>query len=107
MDDTLNSPQILKVLKRIEIIHDARFDEYFPKVAEAEVRIITKKGDTYLSGRVKAKGDWDNPLSEKELKDKFYWLAEQVKSTGEAGQIVEVVENLENFKDLDLLFRLL
>lgn len=107
LDNKLNSPDILKVLEKIEIIHDARFDEHFPRIAESEVEIIANSGAAYLSGRVTAKGDWDNPLTEKELKDKFYWLTQHVKSKNEADRVVNIVENLEGLKSLDTLMKLL
>ncbi len=107
LDNKLNSPDILKVLEKIEIIHDARFDEHFPMIAESEVEIILNSGAAYLSGRVTAKGDWDNPLSEQEVKDKFYWLTQQVKSKNEADKVVNMVENLEGLESLDALMKLL
>ena len=89
------------------ILHDSRFDERFPEIAESEVQIITKSGQSFLSGPVRAKGDWDYPLSEKELIEKFFWLACHAVSEQKARDIVDLIENLDEQNHINKLMSLL
>ncbi|MBS3970691.1 MAG: hypothetical protein KGZ94_11335, partial [Clostridia bacterium] len=77
------------------------------EIAESEVQIITKSGQSFLSGPVRAKGDWDYPLSEDELKEKFFWLARNAVSEQKAREIVQMVENADELKSINKLMSLL
>ncbi|WP_028309282.1 MmgE/PrpD family protein [Desulfitibacter alkalitolerans] len=107
LDDNLQNPQIIDVMNKIKILHDSRFDERFPEIAESEVQIITKSGQSFLSGPVRAKGDWDYPLSEKELIEKFFWLACHAVSEQKARDIVDLIENLDEQNHINKLMSLL
>lgn len=105
--DKLDNSEILELMDKIELIADSRFDEDFPEVAKSEVKVTDYEGNTYSSGEVQAKGDWDNPLSDEEIKDKFFWLATQLKSKPQAENIFKVISELDNIDDLEELFSLL
>ncbi len=107
LDEFLNRQEILTVLNIIEVIHDTRFDKKFPKIAESEVEIITRDGSAYKSGVVRAKGDWDNPFSEKELIDKFRWLAGYNLEEKQIEEIIQVVKDIETVKSIKSLIDVL
>jgi 2-methylcitrate dehydratase PrpD len=107
LDEKLGNPEILKLMDKIELIADPDFDKNFPEVAMSEVKIIDNQGEVYSSGEMQAKGDWDNPLNAEEIKDKFFWLAEQVKSQSQAKEIFELVFKLDEITDLTEVFSLL
>jgi 2-methylcitrate dehydratase PrpD len=105
--DRLQDPEIISLIKLIEVKHSANFDRKFPARAESELVIITKNNEHYSSGIKQAYGDWDNPLSAEELENKYYWLMGQVNTRAEAEIIAHAVDNLENMENLDRLMALL
>lgn len=103
----LQDPEILSLIRRMEVKHEKSFDLNFPARAESELVIITKDRKRYSSGIKQASGDWDNPLSIEQLDNKFYWLMGQVKNRAEAEKIAQVVDNLVEEKNIDALMALL
>ncbi|MDW7675036.1 MAG: MmgE/PrpD family protein [Bacillota bacterium] len=107
LDDKLSNKKILELLTKIRIIADERFDKSFPQIAQSEVCIADTTGRLFWSGVQQAKGDFDNPLTEAEIHEKFYWLAGQVKPSDHLKDLVNIVYDLENIKDLTRLYSLL
>lgn len=107
LDDRLFDPTVLGLMNKIEIIPDPRFDLNFPQCCESEVEIILKSGASHRSGAMRARGDFDNPLSKDELRDKFIWLAGHVKEKSEIEEIINIVENIDSAHELKGLTRLL
>jgi 2-methylcitrate dehydratase PrpD len=70
------------------------------KETEAHVSIRMKDG-YYLEAMVDTpKGDPKNPLTDQELREKFYSLVRPVLSEDKAKRIIEIVEKLDEEKDL-------
>lgn len=107
LEEYLNNRDTLEVMNKIEIIHDQRFDKKFPEIAESEVEIITRDNLSFKSGIVRAKGDWDNPLSETEIREKFKWLTIDSKDQTQIEEIIQMIDDLEHIKNIDTFVRLL
>ncbi len=105
LEERLNDKNILGIIEKIKIFSDNRFDKKFPLAAESEVEIIDINGNVYKSGIIKAKGDVENPLSEDELKNKFFWLAEHYKQNSD--KIFDTINNLEKLENIEELINLI
>jgi 2-methylcitrate dehydratase PrpD len=77
LEEYIDSEEVRDAMKKISIIHDRRFDADFPEKALSQVVITDETGREYSSGPLQARGDWDMPLSDNELKDKFLLLTKE------------------------------
>jgi len=69
--DKLNSPHILKQAGKISLKVEPAFSKLYPALAKCEVVLKTGSGRMVSSDAANVQGDWDLPLSDADLKDKF------------------------------------
>jgi len=98
-----NDEEVNKLMRKIYIFKDNEIEEKFPEQCLAKVKIITRKGKEYNSGVVSAKGDWNNPLSEQQLENKFINITEGILSKNEINNLKEMVKSFENYRIEDLI----
>jgi len=105
-DENLKNSEINSLLKKIKVYPDAELTSFVPEKRTAIVEVYTKDGRKFSERVDFPKGEPENPLSDKELKDKFLHLASFAgKSEVESRKIINIVWNLE--EELDQLFPLL
>lgn len=95
--------EINKLMKKIHILKDPTIEKRFPEQCLAEIEIITNQGKKYNSGIIAAKGDWDRPLSEQELENKFINITNGVLSEKETNSLITTVKDFENYHIEDLI----
>ncbi|MDD5016221.1 MAG: MmgE/PrpD family protein [Atribacterota bacterium] len=98
-----NDEVVNRIMEKISLIRDNQIEEKFPEKCLAEITIITQQGKEYNSGTIAAKGDWDYPLSEQELENKFIRIVQGVLSKEETNDLIKVVKNFENYQVKDLI----
>lgn len=93
----VNNPEILALAKKVIVSADEEISARVPQQRAAIVEIRMDDG-TCISERVDyPKGEPENPLSEKELRDKFSSLAASAQKSSEAIQeIIQVVNSAED-----------
>ncbi|MCF8093356.1 MAG: MmgE/PrpD family protein [Desulfotignum sp.] len=98
---------IHKMMNKIDIIAQERFQKQFPDRAESEVEIRTRSGHIRRSGVMSARWDPATTLpADQELIDKFFWLAGPVLGEKNTAGICDRIFHLETQKNLDQFFRL-
>jgi 2-methylcitrate dehydratase PrpD len=98
---------ILKMMDRIQITAQDRFQKEFPAKAESQVEITTTDGKVFLSGVMSAKWDTHSKLpTDLELKNKFLWLTSPVIGKINAESLVELIQNFDNEEKIDKLISL-
>lgn len=98
--------EILELAQKVEVRLDREIEARFPKECLARVIVMTTDGEIYQSEIMGSRGDPERPLSNKEIKEKFEWLARRVLSNEAVQEIEQVVEKLEEYP-LEYLIRLL
>ncbi len=97
---------IISIMDKVDIIVDSEFSALAPQKRVAIVNIVTNDGEHYEARVDYPKGEPENPMSLKEVENKFLSLALfGGKTQIEAFQIIERVKNIET--DLMSLFDLL
>ncbi len=103
---TLQDPQVLKLMPKIDYQHDPELERDYPREWPAWAR-ITLRGGRELFSRVRfPKGDPENPLSWEELAEKFttlaggVWEEVKVKAVQERIRSLDQEANLRNFTGL-------
>jgi 2-methylcitrate dehydratase PrpD len=106
-DEKLNDPAIRGFVNKIEMVHTGEMDQYLPDIFAADVTIVTKDGRELRQLTKFSKGDPENPMTKKEIKEKFMSLSQMTVSANKARKIYDTimdVDNLATIKDLTKLF---
>jgi len=92
----LKDARIQDLLPKIRVIVNPEFEKLFPRLKATEVN-ITDRNDRKYSLRIDfPKGDYRNPLNEKELLEKFDSMVLEKVGKDKRDRIVDLIMNLEN-----------
>jgi len=104
--DKLRNLQILNLAKKVKVISDKEMDALYDEKWPASVEIVTLNGKHYQERVDLPKGDPENPLTDRELIDKFITLATKRVSKESAKKILEMINDLEH-KDVNKLVEMI
>jgi 2-methylcitrate dehydratase len=99
--------KIREQLKKVEVVADPEIEKVFPALQRVIVNITTTDGRTFTKQLDFPKGDPRNPLTDKELEEKFAALAEGVLSTRAQKKLKEAIWNLESSDSVGKLMALM
>jgi 2-methylcitrate dehydratase len=105
--DKILDPKIREQLKKVEVVADPEIEKVFPALQRVIVHINTKDGRCFSKQLDFPKGDPRNPLTDREIEEKFAALAEGVLSEGAQKQVKEAVWNLERVGSVSELMALM
>jgi len=104
--ERIKDPKVHQLATCINVVADSEMDRLRPEKRPAIVEISLKNG-LKVSGRVDyPKGDSQNPMSGRELLEKFEGLAYHVLSEEKVKRVISVVLNFEKITDVGELVRL-
>ena len=95
--------KIIQFMKKISIVKDRKIQQQFPAKCLSEVEIVTNQGKKIRSGLIAARGDFDLPLSESELEDKFVQMTKEILTQKQMDSFIELVKNFEHYQVRDLI----
>ena len=98
---------IREQLKKVEVVADPEIEKVFPALQRVIVHINTKDGRCLSKQLDFPKGDPRNPLTDREIEEKFSALAEGVLSAGAQKRVREAVWNLERVGSVSELMALM
>ena len=90
-------PRIREQLHKIIVVADAEIEKVFPALQRVIVKITTTDGRSFEKQLDFPKGDPRNPLTDKEVEEKFEALAEPVLSKAARQRIIDATWKLETF----------
>jgi 2-methylcitrate dehydratase len=93
--DKIMDPTIRDQLHKVEVVADPEIEAVFPELQRVGVTIRTTDGREFHEQLDYPKGDPRNPLTDREVEEKFDALAAPVLSEGARARLKEVVWNLE------------
>jgi 2-methylcitrate dehydratase len=103
----INDPRIREQLHKIVVVADPEIEKVFPALQRVIVKITTTDGRTFEKQLDYPKGDPRNPLTDREVEEKFEALSEPVLSAAAQQCIVDATWNLEDFNDISEYMQLL
>jgi len=101
--ENIRDPQILSLMKKIEVRVDPELDKMYPKAHPNRITVIAKSGARYTEQVDYAKGHPKNPLSDRELEEKFFSNTRRVLPSRLQREVVEFVWHLEDRNMAELL----
>jgi 2-methylcitrate dehydratase len=103
----INDPRIREQLHKIVVVADPEIEKLFPALQRVIVKITTTDGRTFEKQLDYAKGDPRNPLTDREVEEKFEALSEPVLSAAAQQCIIDATWNLEDFSNVSEYMQLL
>tara|TARA_B100001123_G_scaffold426225_1_gene540083 strand:- start:887 stop:1483 length:597 start_codon:yes stop_codon:yes gene_type:complete len=105
--ELLDDPALCRLMPQVTVEVDADCQATFPKVRSARVEIETIDGRTLTHFARTRRGDPDNPLSDKEISDKYTDLASPVVGENHATVLLKKLwrlDGLASVHDLSLSY---
>ena len=96
--DKLTSPLILKHAKKVSLEIEPQFSKFYPASVCCEVVVQTQNGKVVSADAQQVEGDWDMPLSDEDLKNKFARLC---RNRLAAEQIETAIDQIYSAESLD------
>ena len=103
----IRNSEVLALAKKVKVVNDPELDKVFPRQWQATAKIKTKDGSVYAGKVETPKGDPANPLTDKELEEKFKTLACDIFPSDRVNEIIQTVQRLERLTDIKELTDLL
>lgn len=100
--ERIKDEETIRLARKVEIIVDEKFDNAYPRNWGCSLEIETTT-ETYFQVVSDAKGDPTNPLTQKEMEDKFLYLSKDLIGKFDAMEVIKVIQNLENMDDISKL----
>ena len=98
---------IHKMMDKIQIMAEERFQEAFPTKAESEVEITIENGKVFSSGVMSARWDPHTTFpTDRELEKKFFWLVAPVLGEDKADALINLIRHFDLEEKLDNLIEL-
>jgi 2-methylcitrate dehydratase len=109
--EKFDDPVVLDLIEKITVEYDPSLPTYnmnnMPRMAPGKSEIITKDGRRFQKHIEMPHGFGDDPLTDKELEQKFSEMAVKHMPERQIKNIFDTVWNLEKLKDLNELTRLM
>ena len=95
ISEKFSDPSVSKLAGLVTLKVDPDLEAQYPERTLSRVTVNTKAGTAFSAFSETTRGDWNNPLSDTELQDKFRIFAGQVLSTQRVEQLIEKIWQLE------------
>jgi Uncharacterized protein involved in propionate catabolism len=99
----VRNPTVLSLMKKMEVNLDPELDKLYPQAFPTVITVVTKSGSKYTERVDYAKGHPKNPMTDRELEEKFYELTSDVLPKENRKRALEIIWKLENYDVSDLL----
>ena len=99
-------PVIRAQLRKVQVVADPEIEKVFPALQRVVVRIHTIDGREFTKQLDYPKGDPRNPLTDKEIEEKFEALAEPVMSRDARRRAMDAIWDLEKQTSVTELMQL-
>jgi 2-methylcitrate dehydratase len=105
--EKIMDPVVRAQLKKVEVVADPEIEKVFPQLQRVIVTIHTADGRQLVRQLDFPKGDPRNPLTDREIEEKFAALAEAVLTPATQRRVIDAVWDLEKLGAVSELMKLL
>ncbi len=107
VEANLSDPEILAAARKVTLELDEEVQATYPAKRGGRVKLVLNNGNSYEKRILDLKGSPGNPMTRREIEDKFHGLAGSVLPAQNVEQVVELLRNPESLKNVSQLSRLL
>ena len=105
--DELEDPLLLSLSHRVRTFELEKYCDLFPAERWAHVIIEMNNGEKYQSEPSIARGNPENPLTNEQIKDKFFDLSTISLSQDQSQKLYDTISNIEKLSSLKPLLELI
>jgi 2-methylcitrate dehydratase PrpD len=108
-DDKVQSPRVQELVKKVKFAHPPGMGNTIADSLRGRIEVVVrlKNGTEFSRLTERARGDPENPLTQKEMESKFLDCAQLVLSRQDAKRCWDKVSTLEHIDDVTTLMRML
>jgi 2-methylcitrate dehydratase PrpD len=99
----LHNDQVRQLMAKVAVSGSAELDGHFPKYWPGRVTVRLRGGQTHSEQIIVPKGDSGNPMTQREVEEKFLGLSAPVLGIVKARAVVEEVQSLDAGDSLEPL----
>lgn len=99
-EEYIRNPAILGLVKKVKVYQSEECQKEWPGAILNIVGVTTKRGEKHSIRTFHHKGHPKNPMSDKEVEQKFRNLSRGVLASARVDEILDQIWNLERLKDL-------
>ena len=103
----IRDPQIRAQLKKVVVVADPEIEKVFPALQRVVITIRTTDGKEFTKQLDFPKGDPRNPLTDREIEEKFSALASPIMGKAAQKKIMKAVWDLEKLESVSGLMKML
>ena len=103
----LTDQRVRALMQKVRVMEQEEFIGWYPKAMPTRVTVRTAGGNEYVKQVDYPLGHPRNPLSDREVEEKFRSLAAPLFNRARAGKVIDIVWKLETLKDIGALMPLL
>jgi 2-methylcitrate dehydratase len=103
----LADPALLSLMEKVRVLEQPEFREWYPVGMPTRITVRTASGKEYVKQVDHPLGHPRNPMSDREVEEKFRILAAGQLDRRAAGRIIEYIWNLDGVDDIGTLMPLL
>ena len=102
--ERFRDPQILSLLKKTTMKVESAFTEEWPQTFNCRIEIKDKSGKIWSKHLKNPKGHPANPMTDKEIEEKFFSLTRNILGTKQAQASLELLWHIEEVDDVGKIF---
>jgi len=100
----IQDPKLRSLIKKLKVVEEPEFTRRYPAESCTRVEVTTTDGRRLVAETSHPKGHYRNPLTDREVEEKFLGLASGALGAEGCGRVLAEVWALENSATLDKLF---
>jgi 2-methylcitrate dehydratase len=103
----MNDPSLQPLMEKIRVVQQPEFIGRYPRAMPTRLTVRAKSGKEYVAQVDYPLGHPQNPMSDREVEDKFSILTAGKLAPAHARKIIDAIWNLDRVKDMNVVMPLL
>lgn len=103
----LSDPALRALMQKVRVVEQEEFKDWYPQAMPTRVSVRTAAGKEYVKQVDFPLGHPRNPMSDREVEEKFRSLAAGTLDRARAGKVIDLVWKLDRLKEIGSLMPLL
>src|SRR5439155_12501090 len=99
----LNDPALRALMQKVRMVEQGEFTDWYPQAMPTRVSVRTAAGKEYVKQVDFPLGHPRNPMSDREVEEKFRSLAAGTLDRARAGKVIDLVWKLDRLKEIGSL----
>jgi 2-methylcitrate dehydratase len=106
-NEYIQNPALMALIQKIKVTATEEANKLRPEANFNRVEVVTKSGKKFSETVLYWRGHFKNPLTDKEIEDKFNSQARDLLTSEQRQQLLSLIWNLEKTKDVSRIMELL